>query len=244
MSHGLDVGRAPVTGCATTVCGVQRLCERPGCGAPSDASYGIDRLNLVVWVDTAAVAERETAGRLCRRHANALMVPRGWTLDDRRDPVPRLFKVREPEEQPGDAPRDKKREKKQSGSSRPRRRPSPSDTPGLFESIRREIDTTPAGSVPATEVEPLLPELTVDEAMKAADKLAEAAAELRREAGEAAEELAKLAGEQLEQVAKARDAVEQLPWAAHASVERVWPGTVRVRDAGHAIADLLRASQA
>ena len=148
MSHTIEVGRAPVTGCATTVCGVQRLCERPGCGAPSDASYGIDRLNLVVWVDTAAVAERETAGRLCRRHANALMVPRGWTLDDRRDPVPRLFKVREPEEQPGDAPRDKKREKKQSGSSRPRRRPSPSDTPGLFESIRREIDTTPAGSVP------------------------------------------------------------------------------------------------
>jgi hypothetical protein len=149
VTPGVEIGRAPVAGCATTVCDVQRLCERPGCGAPSDASYGIDRLNLVVWVDTAAVAERETAGRLCRRHANALMVPRGWTLDDRRDPVPRLFKVREPGEQPGDAPPGKKRERKQTGGARPRRRPPPGDTPGLFESIRREIDTAPAGDSPA-----------------------------------------------------------------------------------------------
>ena len=51
-------------------------------------------MNLVVWVDVAEVAERELAGRLCRRHANALVVPRGWTLDDRRDPVPKLFRVR------------------------------------------------------------------------------------------------------------------------------------------------------
>jgi hypothetical protein len=154
VPHDIEVGRAPVACCATTVCGVQRLCERPGCGAPSDASYGIDRLNLVVWVDTAAVAERETAGRLCRRHANALMVPRGWTLDDRRDPVPRLFKVREPDEDSGGAPPHKKREKKQTGRARPRRRPSPDETPGLFETIRREIDAT----VPADrQAEPAAP---------------------------------------------------------------------------------------
>lgn len=36
--------------------------------------------------------EREHAGRLCRRHANALVVPRGWTVDDRRQPVPQLFR--------------------------------------------------------------------------------------------------------------------------------------------------------
>ena len=33
------------------------------------------------------------AGALCRRHADALVVPRGWTLDDRREPAPRLFRV-------------------------------------------------------------------------------------------------------------------------------------------------------
>jgi hypothetical protein len=30
---------------------------------------------------------------LCRRHADAMVVPRGWTLDDRREVKPRLFRV-------------------------------------------------------------------------------------------------------------------------------------------------------
>lgn len=31
-------------------------------------------------------------GVLCKRHADAMVVPRGWTLDDRREPIPRLFR--------------------------------------------------------------------------------------------------------------------------------------------------------
>lgn len=77
----------------TSVRQVRRLCERPGCSAPADVSYGIDKVGLTVWVDNRAVPEREHAGRLCRRHANALTVPRGWTLDDRREAIPRLFKA-------------------------------------------------------------------------------------------------------------------------------------------------------
>ena len=53
----------------------------------------MDKAALVVWVDNKAVSERELTGRLCRRHANALTVPRGWTIDDRRDEIPRLFKA-------------------------------------------------------------------------------------------------------------------------------------------------------
>ena len=116
---------------------MQRLCERPGCGAASDASYGIDRQNLVVWVDRPDIAERETAGRLCRRHANALMVPRGWTLDDRREPVPRLFKVRD-EEEPGAPAKRPAASRSRGGAAR--RPKDAADTPSLFESIRREID--------------------------------------------------------------------------------------------------------
>ena len=56
-------------------------------------SYGIDNSTLTVWVDNRAILEREQAGRLCRRHADALVVPRGWTIDDRRQPVPQLFRV-------------------------------------------------------------------------------------------------------------------------------------------------------
>ena len=33
------------------------------------------------------------AGALCQRHADTLVVPRGWTLDDRRERAPRLFRV-------------------------------------------------------------------------------------------------------------------------------------------------------
>ena len=72
---------------------VRRLCERPGCAAQAEVSYGMDKAALVVWVDNKAMSDRELSGRLCRRHANALTVPRGWTLDDRRDEIPRLFKA-------------------------------------------------------------------------------------------------------------------------------------------------------
>ena len=33
------------------------------------------------------------AGSLCKRHADAMVVPLGWTLDDRREPTPRLFRT-------------------------------------------------------------------------------------------------------------------------------------------------------
>lgn len=71
---------------------MRRLCERPGCLGPAEVSYGIDNANLTVWIDNSHVPEREHAGRLCRRHADALGVPRGWTIDDRRQPIPRLFR--------------------------------------------------------------------------------------------------------------------------------------------------------
>jgi hypothetical protein len=34
------------------------------------------------------------AGSLCRRHADALIVPKGWHIDDRREEIPRLFPAR------------------------------------------------------------------------------------------------------------------------------------------------------
>lgn len=52
--------------------------------------------DLVVWLeacDPATLGERRP-GLLCRRHADAMVVPVGWTLDDHREAIPRLFKVR------------------------------------------------------------------------------------------------------------------------------------------------------
>jgi hypothetical protein len=68
-----------------------RLCERPACSTPAEVAYGFDAASLVVWLDRFDATQGSRAGALCRRHADAMVVPLGWMLDDRRDPVPRLF---------------------------------------------------------------------------------------------------------------------------------------------------------
>ncbi len=55
-------------------------------------TYGFDAEHLMVWIDTFDGVVADRSGVLCRRHADAMVVPLGWMLDDRRDPVPRLFK--------------------------------------------------------------------------------------------------------------------------------------------------------
>jgi len=56
----------------------------------------MDSEQLLVWL---AIVPDEVSpirvGMLCRRHADAMVVPRGWTLDDRREAKPRLFRVAE-----------------------------------------------------------------------------------------------------------------------------------------------------
>jgi hypothetical protein len=56
-------------------------------------TYGFDAEHLMVWIDSYERVSTDRAGVLCRRHADAMVVPLGWMLDDRRDPVPRLFKA-------------------------------------------------------------------------------------------------------------------------------------------------------
>jgi hypothetical protein len=56
-------------------------------------TYGFDAEHLMVWIDSYDRVNTDRAGVLCRRHADAMVVPLGWMLDDRRDPVPRLFKA-------------------------------------------------------------------------------------------------------------------------------------------------------
>ncbi len=81
-----------------------RLCERPGCSQPAEVMYGIDAEHLVVWIEPlGAVSYR--AGVLCRRHADSMIVPLGWMLDDRREATPRLFRPRQPMAVPAMRPR-------------------------------------------------------------------------------------------------------------------------------------------
>lgn len=74
-----------------------RLCERPGCSERGAIAYGFDPDRLLVWLlPLDPRADRNRAGVLCLRHADALVVPIGWTLDDARDPIPRLFRPAHP----------------------------------------------------------------------------------------------------------------------------------------------------
>ena len=52
--------------------------------------------NLLFWIAPMAGTPHDDQNVLCRRHADAMSVPRGWTLDDRREEIPRLFMPRDP----------------------------------------------------------------------------------------------------------------------------------------------------
>ena len=65
-----------------------RLCERPGCSEPASVAYGMRAEDLVFWLDTLRPDTYQSSGVLCQRHADSMVVPRHWTLDDLRDPVP------------------------------------------------------------------------------------------------------------------------------------------------------------
>lgn len=70
-----------------------RLCERPGCSEHGAIAYGFDADRTLVWLAPLEPdADRNRAGTLCVRHADAMVVPIGWSLEDARDPTPRLFR--------------------------------------------------------------------------------------------------------------------------------------------------------
>jgi hypothetical protein len=71
---------------------MSKLCERPGCSNLGEAAYGMVAEDLLFWIEPLDRHPVGTANVLCRRHADAMSVPRGWTLDDRRQAGgPRLF---------------------------------------------------------------------------------------------------------------------------------------------------------
>ena len=68
-----------------------KQCERPGCSALAEVLYGFDPGRLLVWLEAGLIPEGSRSNALCRRHADALGVPKGWSIDDRRESAPRLF---------------------------------------------------------------------------------------------------------------------------------------------------------
>lgn len=77
---------------------MDRLCERPGCSEPASVAYGMTPQDLVFWLDVMPADYSDEGGVLCQRHANSMVVPRGWTLNDLRDPDLHLFRPPDPSE--------------------------------------------------------------------------------------------------------------------------------------------------
>ena len=65
--------------------------------------------DLLFWLAPLADAPTPDPNVLCRRHADAMVVPIGWTLDDRREEHPRLFKPRHPAAAAAPAPTRRKK---------------------------------------------------------------------------------------------------------------------------------------
>lgn len=77
---------------------MRRTCERPGCVEPAAVVYGYGEAEtLEIWIDAWSISTDEQSwprgahGLVCERHGSLLSAPRGWSLVDRRESIPRLF---------------------------------------------------------------------------------------------------------------------------------------------------------
>jgi uncharacterized protein DUF3499 len=63
---------------------MSRVCARPGCRDAASATFVYDYAERTTWLDGLAGDVHPMAYDLCAAHADALSVPRGWQLVDRR----------------------------------------------------------------------------------------------------------------------------------------------------------------
>ena len=71
-----DVGRY--------LCDMKRSCARPGCASPATATFEYNYAEQIVFLDVLADEAHPANYDVCRRHADSMTVPNGWTLVDRR----------------------------------------------------------------------------------------------------------------------------------------------------------------
>lgn len=122
---------------------MSKQCERPSCRELAVAAYFLDSSELLMTLENYAPVDGLQVNALCRRHADALVVPRGWRIEDKRENVPRLFPVTAPAEKPkakGAAP--KKADAKKPRAKLPR--------PSIFDELKndKKAETVVADPVP------------------------------------------------------------------------------------------------
>ncbi len=71
-----------------------RRCARPLCGIEASATLTYDYANASVRIDAASPIGHPMDHDLCADHADRLVVPRGWEMEDRRRPPEPIFRVK------------------------------------------------------------------------------------------------------------------------------------------------------
>ncbi len=141
---------------------MSKQCERPSCRELAVAAYFLDSSELLMTLENYAPVDGLQVNALCRRHADALVVPRGWRIEDKRENVPRLFPVTAPAEKPkAKGAATKKAEAKKPRAKLPR--------PSIFDELKNDRKTE---SVVAEPV-PVQPETVPSEPVVDSDGLEE-----------------------------------------------------------------------
>jgi len=110
---------------------VAKQCERPGCKEPAIAAYFLDSSELLMTLENYVPIDGMQVNGLCRRHADALVVPRGWRIEDKRENVPRLFPVTAPSEKP-------KAKDAASKKTAPKKNRAKLPRPSIFDELKNE----------------------------------------------------------------------------------------------------------
>lgn len=69
-----------------------RQCDRPDCAEPAIATFAYAYADRTVWLVDLSDETHPSTYDLCGRHAEALSVPKGWELRDRREVVTPLVR--------------------------------------------------------------------------------------------------------------------------------------------------------
>ncbi len=87
-SQGARWGRspsAPSSEAVDSVAGMSsRTCAKPACHTSASATLTYDYSNRTAWVERLDAESHPMRYDLCTEHADALRVPQGWALQDRR----------------------------------------------------------------------------------------------------------------------------------------------------------------
>ena len=119
-------------------------CERPGCAQPASVEYIIDPHSLLLTLQNYEVVKGERRSALCAVHGDRMSVPKGWSIDDRREDPPRLFKT----PKSGVAP-SKASAKKSATESKQKKKPAV--RPMLFQTDKQDVEKVEEVRAPAAK---------------------------------------------------------------------------------------------